>query len=327
MNEQILNGASEFLLRYNDWVIFTHRRPDGDAVGSVSALISAGLDLGKNIKWYGTENVLPARYDFLPCSNFYEQCQIDCVFENSDVLYIFLDCASENRSINNFPSSFHTINIDHHEDNNLYAEYNCVDGKASSTCEMLLRIFKTANWKITKQIAECLYTGIYTDTGGFSFSSTSALTHNLVADLINLGVDPGHMNDLINQSWTPESALLWSTAFKNIKIFGGVFLISFLRAQDFKDARASTSDNEGLPNMLMSMKNIKFVVLLTESFNGEIRASFRSREGINFGAGEIARLFGGGGHERAAGATLKGTLDECLIEVENLLLSKYKCQE
>ena len=324
VNEQILKGASDVLLKYDNWIIFTHRRPDGDAVGSVTALITAGLKNHKQIKWFGVECELPTRYDFLPNINYYEACSNDSVFNDSDVLYIFLDCANETRSIKNFPAGYHSINIDHHEDNNLYAEYNCVDGQSSSTCEMLLRIFKAGNWNLDKQIAECLFTGIYTDTGGFAFTSTSALTHNLVADLINLGVDSGHMTDLINQNWTESGALLWSRAFNHIKILGGVFLVAYLQLQDYKDTHASSADNEGLPNILMSIRDIKFVALISESFSGEIRASFRSREGIDFGAGEIARMFGGGGHERAAGATLKGSLFECVEQVENLLLSKLK---
>ena len=204
-----LTRTSEILKASQNWVIFTHKKPDGDAIGSVTALITAGLKLGKNIKWYGVENDLPPRYFFLPNLNYYESCQNNFNFMDSGELYIFLDCANETRSIKGFQTGVHSVNIDHHEDNTHYAEYNCVDGKASSACEMLMRIFRAGNWEINKQIAECLYTGIYTDTGGFSFSSTSARTHKLTAELLDLGVDAGHMSDLINQNLTQSGALLW----------------------------------------------------------------------------------------------------------------------
>ena len=324
-NQNINNNVKEIsdaLLKFDSWTIFTHKKPDGDAAGSATALIGAGILHGKNIKWIGADKYPPENYYFLPHLDFYECCE-DFKFDDPNELYIFLDCANETRSVKNFSKTANTINIDHHEDNNLYAKLNYVDGLASSTCEMLMRFFMAENWKLNKDIAESLYTGIFTDTGGFTFSNCSSLTHKIISELINLGVDPGHMGDLITQNKTPEGIALWSRALSRIKIIDEIFALSWINMQDFRETRAKNTDTEGLPNMLMSIKNIKFAVLLYENLNSEVRASFRSREGIFFGAGEIARLYGGGGHERAAGATLKGSIENILIELENLLSKKY----
>ncbi|MBR1437588.1 MAG: DHH family phosphoesterase, partial [Synergistaceae bacterium] len=160
-NPSDLLAASKTLRENKSWAIFTHRKSDGDAMGSAAALFEAGTNLGKNVSWFSPDEKLPEGYRYLPHFGDFRTCE-DFSFIDDGTLYVFLDCASETRSVSGYEAGkgINSLNIDHHEDNSLYARVNCVDGSASSTCEMLYRIFDADNWIITQRIAESLYTGI-----------------------------------------------------------------------------------------------------------------------------------------------------------------------
>ena len=326
-NPEDLLIASKTLKAYGTWKIFTHAKADGDAWGSSTALYTAGKNLGKNVCWLNPDEKLSDRYKYLSGFNAHITCEkFDFVNEN-DVLYIFLDCSNEERGTLGFDASknINALNIDHHEDNSLFGRVNCVDGEASSTCEMLYRIFEADSWEITQAIAESLYTGIFTDTGGFSFSNTSPLTHNIAAELIKLGAEPAHMSDLISQNKTPADFLLWSRAMSRVKMFGpeNIFAISILFASDFQETGADMTGTEGLSSMFMTIRGVKLISTITEYPTGDVRLSIRSREDSPFGAGEFARTLGGGGHERAAGAKFNVPINNAMNELEKLIMQKY----
>ena len=326
-NTNELINASALLSNFGTWKIFTHKKADGDAVGSSTALYTLGKNLGKNVTWINPDEKLPETYKFLPGYDAHEVFE-KFYFENlEDVLYIFADCSNENRGTLGFDPSrnINSLNIDHHEDNNLFAQVNCVDGRASSTCEMLYRLLKIGKFKITPEIATSLYTGIWTDTGGFSFSNTSPLTHEIAANLMEIGVEADKISDLINQNKSQQDFLLWSRAMSRVEIFGpeNIFAVTVLKKSDFSETGTDMTSTEGLSSMLMTLRGVKFVSTITEYPNGEIRLSIRSREGSPFGAGEFARNLNGGGHERAAGAALKCPIDDAMRILENLILKKY----
>ena len=177
---------------------------------------------------------------------------------------------------------------------------------------------------MSRGIAQSLYVGIWTDSGGFTFSNTSPETHRLVAELIELGVEPDVVDDEINQTRTPAGVALWGRAFSHVRVFGpeNVFALGWLGPEDFKAVGAEASDTEGLPGSLMKIHGVRLAVFLTELSPAQIKASFRSRGGI-FPAAEVARSFGGGGHPRAAGATLTGDLAGYLETIPKLLEDRY----
>ena len=317
------NDASSTLRANHVWHIFTHRKADGDAIGSANALIEAGKLEGHSVFWHSPDEKLPEGYGYLP--HFAEHITTETFVFDGEGLFVFLDCANETRSVSGFKGSINSLNIDHHEDNSHYARVNCVDGKASSTCEMLFRVFKAGGWEITRTIAESLYTGLFTDTGSFTYSNTSPLTHRIAAELIEAGAEPGHMTDLITQNKTSAGMALWACAMSRIERFGPdeMFAVARLYAEDFARTGADMTETEGLPAMLMAMRGVKFLFTATEYPNASKRLSFRSREGSPFNAGEISRELGGGGHERAAGANFEGSVDEAVEAVKGLLLRKY----
>ncbi len=319
--------ASEILKAHDVWIIFTHKKADGDAVGSATALFEAGINAGKKVSWFSPDEKLPEAYSYL--SHYDEhitQENFDFV-DDGKTLYVFVDCANQTRGVSGFDVSrnINAVNIDHHEDNSLFGRVNCVDGRASSTCEMLYRVFTAGNWPITLKIAESLYTGLYTDTGGFNFSNTTPLSHNIAAELIKLGIKPDYMNDLIIQNKTPEGFLLWAKALERLKVFGpeNIFAISMIYADDFKISGADMTHTVGMSQFLMTLRGVKLAAMITENPSGEIRLSFRSREGSPICAGEISRTLGGGGHERAAGSSFNVKAEDAMNELEALIMKKY----
>ncbi|MBR1672324.1 MAG: bifunctional oligoribonuclease/PAP phosphatase NrnA [Fretibacterium sp.] len=331
MTEPDLFKASSLLKDSPEWVLFTHQKADGDTMGSASALFEAGMLAGRRISWF-TPTPLPSGYRFLA---HVEECQIcEGAFPFKEgPLYVFLDCANETRSVKGFETrepGARFLNIDHHEDNTCFATLNCVDPSSSSTSELMFRILQAGGWELSKAAAESLYTGIWTDSGGFSFSNTSARTHRLAADLMELGAEPAWLDDLINQNRTPEGMALWGRAMSRIRLFGprdcgserGIFALAWLSQEDFAATGAEAGDTEGLPSSLMRLKGVRLAAFLTEQESGEVRISFRSRERI-FGAADVARELGGGGHPRAAGATHPGPLDASLMDIPRLLEKRY----
>lgn len=322
--EALLN-ASEALKAHDTWAVFTHAKSDGDALGSASALFSAGVNLGKNISWFSPDVKLPEAYNYLAHFGDVKTCG-EFTFSDDGTLYVFLDCSNEKRTVSGYNAEMNTpsLNIDHHVDNTYYARVNCVDGSASSTCEMLYRVFRAGKWNITPSIAESLYTGIFTDTGGFSFSNTLPETHRTAAELISLGVDPAVMSDRIRQNKTHADFQVWSRALSRVKILAdGLFAVTMIYADDFTETGADISGTEGLSQMLMTLRGVKLTAAATEYPDGTVRLSVRSREGSPFGAGEFARMFGGGGHERAAGSTFDYPASTALKELEAAILTKY----
>jgi len=308
------------------WIIFSHRNLDGDAVGSATALFEAGLTRGKHVRWLGVDPV-PPNYLFLLHADEYVT-QKKYKFNGEDDLYIFLDSANEARAIEGLkersPKAV-VLNIDHHEDNTEFGTFNCVDGAASSTSEILWRIMTAANWLITQAIAESLYTGLVTDTGWFSFSNTTSATHLMASDLLSRGVIPSKIDSCVRHNRSMEGMHLWGRGLSRVLRWGEPprFAMTWLTKKDFADTNAIPSDTEMLPNHILLMQDVRFAVLLTEDEDtGQVKASFRSKEGT-VSAASVARRLGGGGHPKAAGAQLAPPMADAVLVVKETVEKIY----
>jgi phosphoesterase RecJ-like protein len=309
----------------SSWVIFSHLKLDGDALGTATALFEAGRSLlNKRVRWMGPDPVPPS-YSFLPHTDEYV-IQKEYPFDDKDDLYVFLDSANEDRGVKglqNRSSETVVLNIDHHKDNSRFGTLNCVDSTASSTAELLWHIMTAAGWTVTPRIAECLYTGILTDTGGFTFNNTTPTTHRVAADLLHRGVDPAKINSFIHQTRSLEGMHLWGLALERICCWGdkSQFSMSWLTREDFESTRAIVSDTEMLINQMLLIRGVRFAVLLMED-KDEVKVSFRSKEGI-VAAASVAHILKGGGHPRAAGARLPLPLDNALQTVREVVENAY----
>jgi phosphoesterase RecJ-like protein len=308
------------------WRVFSHRKPDGDAVGSAAALCEAGALLGKRVIWMGPDPVPPS-YFFLPHVKEYV-AQKEHRFDSADDLYVFLDSANEDRSVKGLRDKApgtSVLNIDHHEDNTRYGTLNCVDPLSSSTSELVWRIMTEAGWTITAGIAECLYTGISADTGGFVFNNTTEATHRAAADLLARGASPVKIDAAMRQTRSLAGMHLWGTALSRMICWGHnlQFAMTWLAREDFERTGAIPPDTEMLVNHLLLVRGVRFAVLLVEEEGGsEVKTSFRSKEGT-VAASTVARSLGGGGHPRASAAFLTMPLDRAIETVRGAVESAY----
>lgn len=322
---ELLMRVARTLEGVPSWVIFSHQKLDGDALGTATALFEAGVLLGKRVRWVGPDPVPPA-YNFLPHAGDYEMRK-EFRFDGEDI-YIFLDSANEERGVKGLDSKTPkavVVNIDHHEDNTRFGTLNCVDSSASSASELMWRIMTLAGWPITAEVAECLYVGITADTGGFMFDNTTEATHRVAADLLSRGVKPSRVDSLLRQTRSLAGMHLWGAALGRITCWGedSQFAMSWLTRSDFNTIGAIAADTEMLVNQLLLIRGVRFAVLMTEEESGTgTKISFRSKEGT-VAAATVARSLGGGGHPRAAGANLATPLEETMQTVRKAVESAY----
>jgi phosphoesterase RecJ-like protein len=230
----------------------------------------------------------------LPEVNF---CELP---EGYDDLLV-VDTSRSDRAGVPVPDSGARLNLDHHEDNPLYAEVNLVNPRASASAEIVADLYKELEMPLEKEAAEAIYTGIRTDTGNFRFRNISPRAHELVAELLRAGVIPAEVHERINRRGSPEQLRIVGVSLANAERYGEV-LISTVENSDYARTGATELESKEAIDQLRTISGIDVVAHLREVPEGT-KGSLRSER---FDVGEIARLFGGGGHRLAAGYTRRG---------------------
>lgn len=295
-------------------LIISHVNPDGDALGSTCGLYKAVYNRFKKKADMCALTYLSPVYNFLP--------NIDLAKHSYDTslvydLVVTVDVADIDRICDMkvlFDKAKTTINIDHHKTNNNFADYNYVVPEASSTGEVLFNMFKNSGWEIDKETAECLYTAILTDTGGFRFDNTTEDVLSAAANLVKLGANPSQIfancyefkskNFVMFQNYcvgkavfTEDDKIAYTTVYKrDLERFNG--------KDDF---------TEGLAEQLRAIDttDLAFVVKEVEP-NKVCKVSMRSKK---YDVSKICSAFGGGGHARAAGCTIKTSVDNAVSKI------------
>ncbi|MBO6272089.1 bifunctional oligoribonuclease/PAP phosphatase NrnA [bacterium] len=305
--EDIIKSAKKIL-------IISHINPDGDALGSTCALYKAIYNRFKKRADMCTLTYLSPIYNFLPNINLAKSSyDTSLVYD----LVITVDVADIDRISNMkilFDKAKTTINIDHHKTNNNFGDYNYVVPEASSTGEVLYTLFKNSNWEIDKDTAECLYTAILTDTGGFRFDNTTENVFKIAADLVKIGANP---NKIFTQCYEHKSKNY--VMFQNYCINKSVFLnddkiaYTTIYRRDFEDYKAKDDYTEGLAEQLRAIDStdIAFIVKEIEP-NKLCKISMRSKL---YDVAEICSAFGGGGHSRAAGCSIKSSVETSVKKI------------
>lgn len=308
---------------HGEWLIVTHERPDGDALGSALAVAHILTRVGK--KWTVlVGEPLPERFRFLPKYDEMRMMTPDDVGVFHHVVAV--DCADEKRFHPVAPALSPTaevINIDHHQTNPGYGVAACVDAKAAATCELIYHVAKALSVAIDQSLAACLYTGILTDTGGFSYPNTTRSVHQIAAELLECGVQPYDIAEPALEARTVAQMRLMQLALKDMVISddGRVAFISVDRDM-LSQAGASEDDVEGLVAFARSVETVEIGVLLRERPDGTVKASLRSKRHID--VAEIAQAFEGGGHARAAGCVLDGPLRKARERIEQAVIAALK---
>ncbi|HJO94056.1 MAG TPA: bifunctional oligoribonuclease/PAP phosphatase NrnA [Victivallales bacterium] len=304
-----LSHLSEYLLTLDNFLIVTHVRPDGDAIGSVFALHEALLILGKTADIYFSD-ALPDKYKFLINSNTYIE---DSLPINKYSNIISLDCGNFDRlaiSDKECYSNKNTISIDHHPDNSEYSNTNYTNSVSCATSEILLDIFtiRDSSWIINKKIANCLLMGILLDSGGLRFDNTTATVLRKVAELIDLGAD--YIPTIKSMYFTKPLKMMNLEAdiiLNELKMaFDNKFAYLYLSKELLKKHNVTAKDTEGLIDYYRTIDGLIIAATLVKHNNG-FRVSMRSNY-AEYPVSEIAKILSGGGHKLAAG---------CFIPADN----------
>lgn len=284
-----------------------HIMPDGDTTGSCLALGYALEKMGKDVYLFCQDDI-PYNLCFLEGANTFHKESFPNNM-NFDVV-VALDCSDLAR-LGEFQClldlSNHTINIDHHISNTNFAKINWVNPEAAATCELVYELIDSMKTSIDLNIANALYTGLSTDTGNFSFSNTTSKTHRIVAELINIGVRPDYISNNVYRNNSLERVKLIARVIGTIQLYenGQISTIEVTNDMLFK-VGAEQEESSGMVDYAKNIRGVELALFFKEQEDDQIKVSMRSKETVDCNA--LAHIFGGGGHERAAGCTIDSTL-------------------
>jgi phosphoesterase RecJ-like protein len=300
----MLRRISERISRHRVFLITSHERVDGDALGSELALWGILRSLGKEAVVYN-QDPTPGNYLFLPGSDriVHELPPLD-PFE---VAFI-LDCGElervgeESARIGTIPN---IVNIDHHVSNGGFSDLRLIDPQASSTGELIFRLVRDMGLAVTGEMATCLYTAILTDTGGFRYGNTRPGALLTAADLVVGGADPQWISENVYEADPPAKIHLLAAVLPTLRLEEGGRIGSLTVTQKaLADAGALPEHTEGFVDLPRSIRGVEISILYAELPDGRFKLSLRSKGKVN--VERVARALGGGGHVNAAGCRMEG---------------------
>lgn len=302
-----LDNILEKIKEANSIVILTHETPDGDAIGSALATKIALKQLGKE-----ADVIIP---EYSKCFNFLPEAnEIKKISENKNYdLAISVDCADFKRLVSGeeyFETAKNTINIDHHSSNAMFANLNFVNPVSPANCEVLAGMFQYFGLDITQDVGTCLLTGIITDTGGFRYSGVTAETFEFAAELLRKGVNIPEIFKKVLDTKTKANFELTKIICDRMEFLeNGKISFTYMNIEDEKKSNAETGDHEGLVEIGRDIDGVEVSIFIREKEgqNG-YKVSLRSNDYVN--VSDVAMRFGGGGHPKAAGCFIAGTIQE-----------------
>ncbi len=300
--------------QHRDFLLTAHIHPDGDCVGSMLAL-SWGLGrLGKAARIVLSDPV-PYACQFLSgADGILSVSEYENQHDSAPEAAIILDCGELERIGDVKGLLGHDtvlLNIDHHLQNAGFARHVWVDPGEAATGQMIYRLLVALGLTIDVDVATQLYTALAIDTGGFRFSNTTAEVHRLAASFLDLGVLPGHVSEQLYETKSLESLRLLAATLASLTVSADGRVASLiLPAGILEEFRVDPADTEGFVNYARSIQGVEVALLFREEAGGEVRVSLRSKGAVD--VSELAAAFGGGGHAKAAGCTLKMPLKEAV---------------
>lgn len=301
----MLSQVVELIESNSTFGITTHVRPDGDGVGSSLGLYWLLRSLGKEAEIIVKDDI-PTAYFELPGAE--DIRKVDAVDREYDAIFV-IECSDIDRpEIAGLDGAF-TVNIDHHATSEHFGSLNWIDATASAVGEMIYNLCKAVGGRITKEIAECIYLALVTDTGSFHFSNTTDRTLKVASELVKVGVKPARVSEMVYNSYPWSRVELMRQVLSTI-CRDKTGRVAWMRHTLEMDAIAEThdGDNSGFVNYPLQAKEIVAVAYLREVAHNDFRVSLRSKGDIN--VARIAEAFGGGGHRNAAGFGIQGKWDE-----------------
>ncbi len=311
----VVKNIAKVLLDSDRIMLGSHDKPDGDAVGCLLALqIVLGRHMGKDVK--ACVDSVPVSLDFLPgAEHLIEWKQVAESFVPD--VFVALDCGAAFRLGEGkpfFEEAKAKVNIDHHASNDYFGDFNYVDVSAAAAGEQVFKLIEEMGITMDKDAAACLYAAVATDTGSFRFSNTTAHTHRIAARLHDLGFDFPHLSQQLFDTRKPEEVKLLADVLGNFSLHHhGQIAVLTITKDMLEKYQVEEAEAENYAGYARSIDGVRVAVLFKEQKDHLVRVSFRSRDSTD--VNEIAALFGGGGHKKASGSVIKGSLEQAKSKV------------
>ncbi len=304
MTEQLsVQQTADWLRAADNVLILCHKNPDGDTIGCASALYYALKELDKNAAVLCSD-VIPSRYAYTNARLFRGEFEPKAVV-SVDVASIQL--FGENNGVPSYTRHV-DLCIDHHAGNSGYADFTLLEGRAAAAAELLYEVIMAMDVPVTTHIADCLYTGLATDTGCFRFSSTTSKTHFVAAKLMEAGAHVKELNTLLFDTKPRARMEAERIARNHLEYYlDGRCALIYLTRDEIETSGVDPADLEELTSLPKSIEGVMVGLTLRQQPGGSYRISVRTADGVD--ACAIARRLGGGGHKCAAGCELLGNLD------------------
>ena len=301
----MLSQVVELIENKSDFAITTHIKPDGDGVGSSLGLYWLLRSLGKHAEVIVHGEVPPAYRDLPGAEEIKDVREVNGKY---DAVFV-IECSDLDRPGIKGLDNVVTVNIDHHATSEHFGTINWIDSTASAVGEMIYNLCKAIGGRITKEIAECVYMALVTDTGSFHFPNTSDRTLKVASELIKAGAEPTKTGNSVYYNYPWSRIELMRQVLATVRRDGSG-QIAMLRQTLEMERSAGTidGDNSGFVNIPLTAREVLVAVYMREVEPGKFRASLRSKGNVN--VAKVAEKFGGGGHKNAAGLGVEGDWQE-----------------
>ncbi|MBO7192921.1 MAG: bifunctional oligoribonuclease/PAP phosphatase NrnA [Bacteroidaceae bacterium] len=335
ISQENVDAVKQIVGNGNRFVVLAHKNPDGDAVGSTLALCHYLRSVGKEAVVV-LPNAFPVFLSWMPAADevlFYENDKerCDAAIEVADALFCLdFNILSRTGDVCHSleSSSAKKVLIDHHPQPSEEFDVYISHPEACSTCELVFRVITALGGveALTFEMAQCIYTGMMTDTGAFAYASTRKDVYLIIAELLGKGVDKDWIYRKVFYNFSVTRMRLWGYAmYDKLKVYNkyNAALIT-LSHSELMRFYASKGDTEGLVNQPLQIKGLRFSCFLREEQPGKINVSLRSVDDFPCNA-VAAEFFNGGGHKNASGGEVYGTM-EMAVERFRQALQKYKAE-
>ncbi len=301
--------CADILKEKDNILILTHANPDGDTLGCGYALCRALMKIGKICEVINADSI-PKKYNYLFDDIVEIKFKPEYVVAVDVATINLLGGLEEQYKID--------MCIDHHSTNTEYADYLLLED-VPAACQIMYEVVLALGVEVDKNIANCLYTGLTTDTGCFRYDSTTAQTYRVAANLIEAGADNGKINRIMFETKTKTYARLERLAIESMRFYEHERVAVITVTQEmFQLTGSNMQETEGLAPLTRQIEGVEIGITITEKPDGSCKASIRTFESVN--AAELAKCFGGGGHAQAAGCRF-----DCDVkEARRLLVEKSK---
>ena len=312
----------EVLRNHKSFVLMSHVRPDGDAIGSQIALGFSLMAMGKTV-WMINEDGLPETMAFLAGS---DKVTLPPAEPLDVEVAIALDTATKPRlgdaALRAASRAKLWLNIDHHISNPLYGDVNLIDSSSPATGEILYDLITALGMPLPAETRDAIYVAVSTDTGSFQYPSTTVKTYELAADLMRRGLDVGTINSETYDNQPYRRLELMRALLNTLERCADGWVAHWeLRDQTRIDLALMPEDSEGLIDFIRAIRGVRLAVFFEELPDGKVRVSMRSKD-KRLDVCQIATRFGGGGHPLAAGIRMKGPLEEAKALVLSAIREK-----